>query len=137
MGGAVALRGKAGQPQWQVPFGITCLALPLSRFSLPHALRCAPRPGRLSALSVTQHSRSGHASEKDAKLAQKLGQLQPFIAVFPQECMRHLHLLGQPNTFFARDGRGLTAGIPDRRWRGKLLRLLTRLDFSDRLEPIL
>jgi hypothetical protein len=27
------------------------------------------------------------ASEKDAKLAQKLAQLQPFIAVFPQECM--------------------------------------------------
>jgi hypothetical protein len=26
-------------------------------------------------------------SEKDARLAQKLGQLQPFIAVFPQECM--------------------------------------------------
>ena len=26
-----------------------------------------------------------HASEKDAKWAQKLGQLQPFIAVFPQE----------------------------------------------------
>jgi hypothetical protein len=26
-------------------------------------------------------------SEKDAKLAQNLGQLQPFIAVFPQECM--------------------------------------------------
>ena len=88
MGGVVALRGKAGKPQWQVPFGITCLALPLSRFSLPHALRCAPRPGRLSALSVT-HSRSGRASEKDAKLAQKLGQLQPFIAAFPQECMGH------------------------------------------------
>ena len=30
------------------------------------------------------------ASEKDAKLAQKLGQLQPFTAVFPRECM------GQP-----------------------------------------
>jgi hypothetical protein len=29
-------------------------------------------------------------SEKDAKLAQKLGQLQPFIAVFPQECMGQL-----------------------------------------------
>ena len=26
-------------------------------------------------------------SEKDAKLAQKLGQLQPSIAVFPQGCM--------------------------------------------------
>jgi hypothetical protein len=28
-----------------------------------------------------------HPSEKDAKLAQKLGQLQLFIAAFPQECM--------------------------------------------------
>ena len=45
----------------------------------------------------------GHgASEKDVKLAQKLGQLQPFIAVFPQECMANLRLLGQPNTFLAR-----------------------------------
>jgi hypothetical protein len=35
------------------------------------------------------------ASEKDAKLAQKLGQLQPFIAVYQHECM------GQPNTFHA------------------------------------
>jgi hypothetical protein len=26
-------------------------------------------------------------SEKDAKLAQKLAQLQPFLAVFPHECM--------------------------------------------------
>jgi hypothetical protein len=32
-------------------------------------------------------------SEKDAKLVQQLGQLQPFIAVFPEE------RLGQPNTF--------------------------------------
>jgi hypothetical protein len=29
----------------------------------------------------------GGGGEKDAKLAQKLGQLQPFGAVFPQECM--------------------------------------------------
>jgi hypothetical protein len=28
----------------------------------------------------------GAASEKDAKLAQKLDQLQPFVAVFPQGC---------------------------------------------------
>ena len=27
------------------------------------------------------------AGEKDAKLAKTLGKLQPFIAVFPQECM--------------------------------------------------
>jgi hypothetical protein len=33
-------------------------------------------------------------SEKDAKLAQKLGQLQPFIAVFPQESMGQLPSFG-------------------------------------------
>jgi hypothetical protein len=40
-------------------------------------------------------------SEKDAKLAQKLGQLQPFIAVLPRNAWPNLHLLGQPNTFLA------------------------------------
>ena len=34
------------------------------------------------------------SSEKDAKLAQKLGQLQPFIAVFPPECMGQLGSFG-------------------------------------------
>jgi hypothetical protein len=33
-------------------------------------------------------------SEKDAKLAQKLGQLPPFIAVFAQECMGQLASFG-------------------------------------------
>jgi hypothetical protein len=33
-------------------------------------------------------------SEKDAKLAHKLGQLQPFIAVFPQECLGQLASFG-------------------------------------------
>ena len=41
------------------------------------------------------------SSEKDTKLAQKLGQLEPFIAVFPQECMGQLAYFGQPNTFLA------------------------------------
>ena len=36
----------------------------------------------------------GPASEKDAKLAQKLGQLQSFIAAFPQECMGQLASVG-------------------------------------------
>jgi hypothetical protein len=35
-----------------------------------------------------------NSSEKDAKLAQKLGQLQPFLAVFPQECMGQLASFG-------------------------------------------
>jgi hypothetical protein len=32
----------------------------------------------------------GGESEKDAKLAQKLAQLQPFIALLPHECMGQL-----------------------------------------------
>jgi hypothetical protein len=42
------------------------------------------------------------ASEKDAKLTQKLGQHQPFTAVLPQECMGQLaSFLGRPNSFVA------------------------------------
>jgi hypothetical protein len=33
-------------------------------------------------------------SEKETKLAQKLGQRQPFIAVFPPECMGELASFG-------------------------------------------
>ena len=49
-------------------------------------------------------------SERDAKLSQKLGRLQPFIAVFAQECMGlgNLHLLGQPNTFLGEAPRNVT-----------------------------
>jgi hypothetical protein len=34
------------------------------------------------------------ASEKDAKLAQKLAQPRPFIAVFPHECVGQLAYFG-------------------------------------------
>ena len=34
-----------------------------------------------------------------SKLAQKLGQLQPFMPVFPLECMGQLASLGQPEAF--------------------------------------
>jgi hypothetical protein len=36
-----------------------------------------------------------NASKKDDQLAQKLGQLQPFIAVFRHECMGQLASFGQ------------------------------------------
>ena len=46
-----------------------------------------------------------HPSEKYAKFAQKLGQLQSIVAVFPQPRYRNaranLHSLGQHNTFLA------------------------------------
>jgi hypothetical protein len=35
-------------------------------------------------------TQSEASSEQAAKLAQKLGQLQPFLAVFPQKCMGQL-----------------------------------------------
>jgi hypothetical protein len=58
-------------------------------------------------------------TEKDTELAQMLGQLQPFMAAFPPECMdeiasfacsfwatcnfwANLQLLGRPKTFLAR-----------------------------------
>jgi hypothetical protein len=62
--------------------------------------------------------------EIDAKLAQKLGQLQPFLAFsslfFPQECVANLHLVGQPNTFLAQAVRppahaALPGGVGNRR----------------------
>ena len=52
----------------------------------------------------TMESGSGNmrpTSEKDAKLAQKLGQLQPSLAVPHSKAWANSHLLGQPNTFLA------------------------------------
>jgi hypothetical protein len=51
-----------------------------------------------------------HAGEKDAELGQRLGQLQPFIAVSSWKCVgqlvpfgSNLCILTQPNTFLAAD----------------------------------
>jgi hypothetical protein len=49
-------------------------------------------------------------SETDAKLAQKLGQLQPFIAVSPQECMGQLASVG-PTQHLARSGSGCACAL--------------------------
>jgi hypothetical protein len=54
-----------------------------------------PDPGSCAA-DRRRHPRPAlaHPSEKDAKLAQNLGQLQPFIDVLPQECMGQLASFG-------------------------------------------
>jgi hypothetical protein len=44
--------------------------------------------------SSSRHLVGCNQSEKGTKLAQKLGQLQPFIAVSPQECMGQLAYFG-------------------------------------------
>jgi hypothetical protein len=44
-----------------------------------------------------------------ARTLAQVGQLQPFITVFPPECMANLYLLGRPNTFLA-------ASAATRRW---------------------
>ena len=46
-------------------------------------------------------------SETDAELAQKLGQLQPFTAVFPQECMGQLVSFGPASHLPRSAGHGL------------------------------
>jgi hypothetical protein len=56
----------------------------------PPVGRCVDGVEHLRAL----HRRPDHESEKDAKLAQRLGQLQPFIAILPQECMGQLASFG-------------------------------------------
>jgi hypothetical protein len=50
--------------------------------------------GRANELEVGHRLRPDRESEKGAKLAQKLGQLQPFAAVFAQECMGQLAYFG-------------------------------------------
>jgi hypothetical protein len=41
-------------------------------------------------------------SEKDAKLAQKLGQRQPFLALSHRDARANSHLLGRPDAVVAR-----------------------------------
>jgi hypothetical protein len=43
---------------------------------------------------ISSRWRSTNLSEKDAELGQKMGQLQPFIVVSPQECMGQLAYFG-------------------------------------------
>ena len=52
--------------------------------------------------------------EKDAKLAQKFGQIQPFIAAYSHRNARraNLHRLGQPNTFLAAGARQIEQDRP-------------------------
>ena len=66
--------------------------------------------GTTAAARIKSHPACGghvwdvtYESEKDAKLAQKLGQLQPFLVYYHRNARAHLHLLGQPNTFLAED----------------------------------
>ena len=45
--------------------------------------RAAPRDGGFTSFLDMEQALAELPSEKDAKLAQKLGQLQPFVPVFP------------------------------------------------------
>jgi hypothetical protein len=53
--------------------------------SIDSTILCRPRRAGARKRSL---------SEKDGKLAQKLGQLLPFIAVLPQECRGQLAYVG-------------------------------------------
>ena len=63
-----------------------------SRIHLVRLHRISSWNNRSARASLMAHCR--RQSDKDAKLALKLGQLQPFIAVLPHECMANSHLLG-------------------------------------------
>ena len=64
----------------------------------------AMRPQTQAGLGLGPLSPKKGGSQKDAKLAQKLGQLQPFFYPYSHRNARaNWHLLGQPNTFVARD----------------------------------
>jgi hypothetical protein len=72
-------------------------ATPRGRTSARAAAACLDRRASRRVAS------SACRGEKDTKLAQKLGQLQPFMAVFPRECTgRPPSFGGQPNSFLAR-----------------------------------
>ena len=60
----------------------------------PMARTHRPRVSRVHLPEGVRLLVRGRASEKDAKLAQKLGQLQSFLAVFPQECIGQLAYFG-------------------------------------------
>ena len=57
-------------------------------------LATAPASGTGTLADQARQQVLQHASEKDAKLAQQLGQLQPFLAVLPQECVGQLASFG-------------------------------------------
>jgi hypothetical protein len=76
----------------------------------PRWSSCSARAGRRwpSPRAFRMARDGGDQSEQDAKLAQKLGQLQPFIALFPHKCMGQLYLLDQPDSFLAQGRRALS-----------------------------
>ena len=62
----------------------------------PSLPSCDPPDGMpFSFLLLDDDTRGVAKVRRDAELVQKLGQLQLFLAVFPQECMASLHLLGR------------------------------------------
>ena len=91
----------AAPPHIRNPYGWQPAPVENERAALvsPRQARGVPRPRPLLARPGVCWLRRGvhgavHPSEKDTKLAQKLGQLQPFIAVFLLECMRQLASFG-------------------------------------------
>jgi hypothetical protein len=89
----------------------------LPRFARPGL---AHRFGRANFLRA--RLRPADPSEKDIKLTQKLGQLQPFIASH-RNARANLHLSRQPNTFlapghasFQHHGSLPSSGLPEHKW---------------------
>jgi hypothetical protein len=73
-------------PRCRAHAAAPALSRPAGRGRQGHARRPVGRAGGREG--------AGGKSEKDAKLAQKLGQLQPSVTVSPQECMGQLASFG-------------------------------------------
>ena len=64
------------------------------RVAVPRGLAGPGRLGFVAAAGREVACPGTHMSEEDTKLAQKLDQLQPFMAVFRLECMGQLAYFG-------------------------------------------
>ena len=101
-------------------------SLCLRRRMMPHPTCTGARIGRRCSTCACTGSVSGAtpaqnflllpviilvqpSNEKDAKLAQKLGQLQPFALYSRRNAWANLHLSGQPKTFLAMLPRSMSA----------------------------
>ena len=89
----VQKRSRLTRFHGQVNFGLAAFGIAYNQLILG-PLRYQPASALFIDLVAMPVTIISNTSEKDAELAQKLGQLQPFLAVFPRECVGQLASFG-------------------------------------------